>query len=70
MACSWCRKPGCRRGRPLCRKARSATEKYRVCECGGYQFPHRRASGACQYNATGGVQARWTFYTGLPWTES
>jgi hypothetical protein len=38
---------GCRISRPLCRWMRAKTDKYKVCHCGAYHFPHRKGSGAC-----------------------
>jgi len=38
---------GCRPGRPLCRWMRAMTEKYSVCLCHVYPWPHRRGSGLC-----------------------
>ena len=38
---------GCRPGRPLCRWMRVVEEKYSVCTCPAYHFPHRRNSGLC-----------------------
>ncbi len=38
-------KPGCRKGRPLCKARRIA--RWGQCECGAYPFPHRKGGGAC-----------------------
>ena len=38
---------GCRPGRPLCRWMRAMTEKYSVCLCPVYPWPHRRGSRLC-----------------------
>ena len=35
-------RPGCRKGRPLCRWRRGAP-----CECGAYHYPHREGGGRC-----------------------
>lgn len=40
---------GCRPGRPLCWRMRQVNaDKYGVCECGTYPFPHRRGSCAAK----------------------
>jgi hypothetical protein len=35
-------KPGCRKGRPLCRWRRASP-----CTCPAYHYPHRNGSGRC-----------------------
>jgi len=47
MACA-CRKPGCRKSRPLCYRKRG-----KPCQCAGYHYPHREKSGSCEKNAPG-----------------
>jgi hypothetical protein len=41
----YCRKPGCRRARPLCR--RTDNPRNVTCNCGSYHYPHRLGSGRC-----------------------
>lgn len=43
-----CKKPRCRPGRPLCRRADS--RRNRTCKCGNYHYPHRQGSGLCAAN--------------------
>lgn len=52
MACSYCTKKDCRRGRPLCSRP-DRKPRDRQCQCDNYPFPHRTGSGRCLYNAQG-----------------
>ncbi len=47
----YCRKPGCRKGRPLCR--RTDNPRNVTCNCSNYWYPHRIGSGRCQFNPAG-----------------
>lgn len=51
MTRCYCKRRGCRRGRPLCR--RSDNPRNSTCNCVGYHFPHRLGSGRCQANPAG-----------------
>lgn len=44
----YCLKPGCRRGRPLCR--RTDNPRNFTCYCSNYHYPHRLGSGQCSAN--------------------
>lgn len=57
--CPHCRRPGCRRSRPLCRARRGSSlsqvkldvkANQRTCRCDGYHFPHRTGSPCCTHN--------------------
>ena len=49
--CTYCRRPGCRRARPLCRVRRREKPNQRSCWCGGgYDYPHRAGSPLCEKN--------------------
>lgn len=50
VMCS-CKKRGCRRARPLCRRTDSARNL--TCGCPAYGWPHRVGSGLCWHGSTG-----------------
>lgn len=52
MACSYCTRKDCRRGRPLCRRPDRKARDQR-CTCGAYHYPHRSGSGRCVDNPNG-----------------
>lgn len=47
----YCKKRGCRRGRPLCR--RTDSQRNLTCQCCAYHYPHRLGSGRCLANPKG-----------------
>ena len=63
---AWCGKRACRPGRPLCAKMRASSRKYQACTCHAYHFPHRRASGRCNFHPRG-VQRQFEAFTGQKW---
>ena len=57
--CTHCRRPGCRRSRPLCRERRREKPNQRACGCGGgYHYPHRSGSPLCEKNVKS-AEAIW-----------
>jgi hypothetical protein len=52
MSDCYCKRKGCRPGRPLCRRADAKPRNAR-CYCCAYAFPHRVGSGACLSNPKG-----------------
>lgn len=46
---------GCRKARPLCYWQRQRTEKYSICTCGAYPWPHRYLSGRCAIGIPWGI---------------
>lgn len=49
MACPYCTKRECRKGRPLCRRP-DRKQRAHTCYCPGYHYPHRCGSGLCLEN--------------------
>jgi hypothetical protein len=47
----YCKRRGCRRGRPLCRRADNPRNL--TCQCCAYHYPHRLGSGRCLANPKG-----------------
>lgn len=50
MSCS-CKRKGCRKGRPLCR--RKDSKRNQTCGCPAYGWPHRVGSGRCFHSKKG-----------------
>ncbi len=52
MSACYCKKKGCRPGRPLCRRV-DARKRNATCYCTNYHYPHRAGSGLCIENPKG-----------------
>jgi hypothetical protein len=53
-----CKKRGCRRGRPLCR--RKDNPRNVTCTCDHYDYPHRMGAGRCVQHPEG-MQRMWAY---------
>ncbi len=64
-----CRKPGCRRARPLCASMAKKSPRYKPCYCSAYHYPHRNGSGLC-FAHPEHQKRQWEAFTGEPWSKS